>query len=171
MLIAANWKMYKGPRETREFLDRFAPPDGVDVVICPPYPSLRVAVESGRAVYAQNVHWEAGGAYTGEGSLDAQTLRGKAPAGVAAAARAAGAPVVAVAGRNLLGPDELAAAGILAAYTLADLEPDPARSMAMAGPLLERVARRLARDWLTGPVRSAGRDPSGGGPSSRRSGG
>src|SRR5438093_4161218 len=58
--------MYKGPRETREFLDRFAPPDGVDVVICPPYPSLRVAVESGRAVYAQNVHWEAEGAYTGE---------------------------------------------------------------------------------------------------------
>src|SRR5438093_7080806 len=58
--------MYKGPRETREFLDRFAPPDGVDVVICPPYPSLRVAVESGHAVYAQNVHWESEGAYTGE---------------------------------------------------------------------------------------------------------
>jgi len=66
LLIAANWKMYKGPRETREFLDRFEPPDGVDVVICPPYASLRVAVESGRAVYAQNVHWEAEGAYTGE---------------------------------------------------------------------------------------------------------
>jgi len=66
MLIAANWKMYKGPRETREFLDRFEPPDGVDVVICPPYTSLRVAVESGRAVYAQNVHWETEGAYTGE---------------------------------------------------------------------------------------------------------
>jgi triosephosphate isomerase len=66
LLIAANWKMYKGPRETRDFLDRFDPPDGVDVVICPPYASLRVAVESGRAVYAQNVHWEAEGAYTGE---------------------------------------------------------------------------------------------------------
>ena len=39
---------------------------------------------------------------TGEGSLDEQTLHGKAPAGVAAAARAAGVPVVAVAGRNLL---------------------------------------------------------------------
>ncbi len=90
---------------------------------------------------------------TGEGSLDAQTLRGKAPAGVAAAARAAGRPVVAVAGRSLLGPDELAAAGISAAYTLADVEPDPARSMAMAGPLLEQVTRRLALDWLTGDVR------------------
>ena len=66
LLIAANWKMYKGPRETREFLDRFEPPDGVDVVVCPPYPSLRAAVESGRPVYAQNVHWENEGAYTGE---------------------------------------------------------------------------------------------------------
>ena len=36
---------------------------------------------------------------TGEGSLDEQTLHGKAPAGVAAAARAANLPVVAVAGR------------------------------------------------------------------------
>jgi triosephosphate isomerase len=66
MLIAANWKMYKGPRETREFLDRFEPPESVDVVICPAYTSLRVAVDSGRAVYAQNVHWENEGAYTGE---------------------------------------------------------------------------------------------------------
>jgi triosephosphate isomerase len=66
MLIAANWKMYKDPRETREFLDRFEPPEGVDVVICPPYTSLRVAVDSGRAVYAQNVHWKNEGAYTGE---------------------------------------------------------------------------------------------------------
>jgi len=66
LLIAANWKMYKGPRETREFLDRFEQPDGVDVVFCPSYPSLRVAVESGRAVYAQNVHWDSEGPYTGE---------------------------------------------------------------------------------------------------------
>ena len=36
---------------------------------------------------------------TGEGSLDAQTLGGKGPAGVAAMAKAAGIPVVAVAGR------------------------------------------------------------------------
>ena len=69
---------------------------------------------------------------TGEGSLDEQTLRGKAPAGVAAAARAAGIPVVAVAGRSLLSVAELEPAGILAAYPLSDLEPDPARSMAAA---------------------------------------
>jgi len=66
MMIAANWKMYKGPRETREFLGRFTPPDGVDLIICPAYTSLHAAVESGRAVYAQNVHWADEGAYTGE---------------------------------------------------------------------------------------------------------
>jgi triosephosphate isomerase (TIM) len=66
VLIAANWKMFKGPRETGEFLDAFEPAEGVDVVICPPYPSLPVAVERGVTAYAQNVHWEPQGAYTGE---------------------------------------------------------------------------------------------------------
>jgi glycerate 2-kinase len=90
---------------------------------------------------------------TGEGSLDAQTLHGKAPAGVAAAASSAGIPVVAVAGRSLLTPAELEPAGILAAYPLSDLEPDPARSMTEAGPLLERVAARVASDWVTDETR------------------
>ncbi|MFE5207193.1 glycerate kinase [Streptomyces sp. NPDC056600] len=85
---------------------------------------------------------------TGEGSLDAQTLRGKAPAGVAAAAGAAGVPVVAVCGRLALTPEELGGAGIARAYPLAALEPDVTRSVANAGPLLERVAESLARDWL-----------------------
>jgi triosephosphate isomerase (TIM) len=66
VLIAGNWKMFKGPAETRDFLSRFSPPDGVDVAICPPYVSLAAAVESGLPVYAQNVHWEPQGAYTGE---------------------------------------------------------------------------------------------------------
>ena len=66
MLIAANWKMYKGLRQTRDFLERFEPPSGVDVVICPPYTSLHHAVETGATVYAQNVHWEREGAFTGE---------------------------------------------------------------------------------------------------------
>ncbi|MFE7313000.1 glycerate kinase [Streptomyces sp. NPDC057555] len=85
---------------------------------------------------------------TGEGSLDAQTLHGKAPAGVAAAARAAGVEVAAVCGRLQLPPEALAAAGIRRAYALTDLESDPARCMAEAGPLLERAAERLARDFL-----------------------
>ena len=66
MLIAGNWKMFKGPGDARAFFDDFEPPDGVDVVLCPPFVSLAAAVESGRTVYAQNVHWEAEGAYTGE---------------------------------------------------------------------------------------------------------
>jgi triosephosphate isomerase (TIM) len=65
-LLAANWKMYKGPRATREFCDAFRPPDGAEVVLCPPYVSLPAAVESGHAVFAQNVHWADEGAYTGE---------------------------------------------------------------------------------------------------------
>jgi triosephosphate isomerase len=67
MLIAANWKMFKGPEATREFLHAFERPEGVDVVVCPPFVSLAAAVGSGDIpVYAQNVHWEPRGAYTGE---------------------------------------------------------------------------------------------------------
>ncbi|MFB7864079.1 glycerate kinase [Streptomyces sp. NPDC056069] len=85
---------------------------------------------------------------TGEGSLDEQTLHGKAPAGVAAAARAAGKEVVAVCGRLALAPEALGAAGIRRAYPLTELEPEPAKSMANAGPLLEQVAANIARDFL-----------------------
>ncbi|MFF5971022.1 glycerate kinase [Streptomyces sp. NPDC012769] len=86
---------------------------------------------------------------TGEGSLDEQTLHGKAPAGVAAAARAAGKEVVAVCGRLALPPETLGAAGIRRAYPLSDLEPDPAKSIPDAGPLLEQVSANIARDFLS----------------------
>ncbi|MFI8785058.1 glycerate kinase [Streptomyces sp. NPDC055105] len=85
---------------------------------------------------------------TGEGSLDEQTLHGKAPAGVAAAARAAGIEVVAVCGRLALPPEALGRAGIRRAYALTDVEPDVARCIAEAGPILETVAERIARDFL-----------------------
>src|SRR3954469_10434633 len=65
-LLAANWKMYKGPRETREFLSDFEPPEGVEVVVCPPFVSLGAAVASGQTIFAQNVHWADEGAFTGE---------------------------------------------------------------------------------------------------------
>jgi triosephosphate isomerase len=73
MLIAANWKLYKGPAETATFCmalrDRELPPD-VDLVLCPPFVSLAVAVQllagTDIAVAAQNVHWENEGAFTGE---------------------------------------------------------------------------------------------------------
>lgn len=86
---------------------------------------------------------------TGEGSLDEQTLHGKAPAGVAAAARAAGKEVVAVCGRLALLPAELGRAGIRRAYPLTDVEPDVATCIADAGPILERVAERIGRDFLS----------------------
>ena len=72
MLVAGNWKMFKGPAETRAFLAAFEPPAGVDVVVCPPFTSLGAAVGHGVPVYAQNVHWAAEGAYTGE--ISAQML-------------------------------------------------------------------------------------------------
>ncbi len=85
---------------------------------------------------------------TGEGSLDEQTLHGKAPAGVAAAARAADKEVVAVCGRLALAPEVLGRAGIRRAYALTDIEPDVAKCIADAGPILERVAERIGEHFL-----------------------
>jgi glycerate kinase len=87
---------------------------------------------------------------TGEGSLDAQTLHGKAPVGVSLAAAAHTPPVavVAVAGRCTLSSDELGAAGIAAVYAVADIEPDQDLRMSNAGALVERLAERIAADWL-----------------------
>lgn len=81
---------------------------------------------------------------TGEGSLDEQSLGGKTPMGVAAAARAAGIPVVAVCGRTTLSREQTADAGFRRVYPLSDLESDPTRSMARAASLLERTGRRIA---------------------------
>lgn len=86
---------------------------------------------------------------TGEGSLDTQTLRGKAPAGVAAAASAAGVRTVAVCGTSELSRSDLQRAGIDAAYALVDLEPDVARCMTEAAALLERLGQQIARDELS----------------------
>jgi triosephosphate isomerase len=74
MLIAGNWKMYKTAAETGDFCralrDALGGLEGVDVAVCPPYTGLAAAVQALAdteiAVAAQNVHWEAAGAYTGE---------------------------------------------------------------------------------------------------------
>ena len=73
MLIAGNWKMFKGPADAGEFcrgLRDAALPDDVDVVIAPPYVSLAAAVQALAGtevgVFAQNCHWESEGAFTGE---------------------------------------------------------------------------------------------------------
>jgi len=86
---------------------------------------------------------------TGEGALDAQTLRGKAPAGIAMAAGVPGVPVVAVCGICSLTPDELRTAGISRAYALTDIEPDVNRCRASPGPLLDQIAAQIAADWLS----------------------
>ncbi|SDV00608.1 glycerate kinase [Microlunatus sagamiharensis] len=85
---------------------------------------------------------------TGEGSLDGQSLSGKAPVGVARAAGRHGAPVVVVAGRSHLTPAQAGDTGFAEVYALSEVEPDPARSMAMAASLLEQAGRRVAQAWL-----------------------
>jgi triosephosphate isomerase (TIM) len=66
VLVAGNWKMFKGPAETVAFLEAFEPPAGVEIVVCPAFTSLSAAVGRGVPVYAQNVHWASEGAFTGE---------------------------------------------------------------------------------------------------------
>lgn len=87
---------------------------------------------------------------TGEGSLDDQTLAGKAVAGVAAAAREHGVPVVAVCGVDRLGPEAAHRLGLAGTYPLSALEPDPVRSIEQAPDLLRHIAARIARERLSG---------------------
>lgn len=77
---------------------------------------------------------------TGEGSLDAQTLGGKGPAGVAALARELGVPVVAVAGRV----EPAAAALFDACLTLESFGLPPGESIARAGELVSELIRNHA---------------------------
>jgi triosephosphate isomerase (TIM) len=80
VLIAGNWKMFKGPAETGAFCRALRAadlPPGVDVVVCPPYTSLAEAVQALAGtevgVFAQNCHWEQEGPFTGE--ISAPMLR------------------------------------------------------------------------------------------------
>ena len=82
----------------------------------------------------------------GEGSLDAQSLRGKGPIGVARAARRH-VFVVAVAGRSSVNVDELNAVGVDAVYTLTTLEADELQCMVNAEALIERIGSSIARDY------------------------
>lgn len=77
-IIAGNWKMNKTLSETRTFADEFKPligkPKWCEVVLCVPYVNIPAAVrlfkESRVAIGAENCHYEATGAYTGEVSAD-----------------------------------------------------------------------------------------------------
>ncbi|WP_371878588.1 glycerate kinase [Conexibacter sp. S30A1] len=81
---------------------------------------------------------------TGEGSLDEQTLRGKAPAAVASASHAAGVPVVAVAGRCSLDEGRLRSAGFDDVYTLVDEASTPQQALDDPTSLLRQIGFRLA---------------------------
>ena len=73
-LIAANWKMFKTPDQTRDFFLHFLPlvkdHDRDEIVVCPTYLCLDAAVSAAKgsnvAIGAQDVNWEKEGAYTGE---------------------------------------------------------------------------------------------------------
>lgn len=73
-LMAANWKMYKTPEQTRDFFQAFLPAvasdDRSEIVVCPPFVNLAGAVVSAErsnvAIGGQNMHWEKEGAFTGE---------------------------------------------------------------------------------------------------------
>ena len=84
---------------------------------------------------------------TGEGSLDAQSLSGKTPVGVARAAASAGVPVIALVGRLEVGPDELRAVGITSARALLELEPDDIVAQRDAAVLLARLAEEVGASW------------------------
>jgi triosephosphate isomerase len=73
-LIAGNWKMYKTEAQAEDYIQALLPRvssvDRVEVAICVPFTDLRAMVDSARGsrveVYAQNMHHEPEGAFTGE---------------------------------------------------------------------------------------------------------
>jgi glycerate kinase len=73
---------------------------------------------------------------TGEGSMDSQSLTGKAPIALADAARERGIPVIVVAGRILVTPEDLAGHGVVAAAQLLDVAPSPQDAVAHAAKYL-----------------------------------
>ncbi len=80
-VIAGNWKMNMTPAKTAEFMKTLAPmvagKDKCDIVLCVPFVDIATAVEATRGtnikVGAENVHFKASGAYTGEISAEMLT--------------------------------------------------------------------------------------------------
>ncbi len=73
-VIAANWKMYKTPNQTRDFFRDFLPMvaghDRDEIVVCPPFIDIPAGVEAAKGsnveIGGQDLHWEKEGAFTGE---------------------------------------------------------------------------------------------------------
>ncbi|MBB4685393.1 glycerate kinase [Amycolatopsis jiangsuensis] len=86
---------------------------------------------------------------TGEGSLDEQSLSGKAPAGIAARAARAGAPLLVLAGRIQLDAAALAGLGVVGSSALIDHAPSLDHARTHAAELLRTRADILVREWAT----------------------
>ena len=84
---------------------------------------------------------------TGEGSFDWQSLRGKVPGGVAAAAAERAVPCLVLAGQVAVGRREQAAAGVDAAYSMVEDAGSLAAAIREPAPTLSSLARRVAREW------------------------
>ncbi|MQA85213.1 MAG: glycerate kinase [Streptosporangiales bacterium] len=83
---------------------------------------------------------------TGEGSFDSQSLRGKVPSGVARAAKERGVPCLLLAGRVAVRADEMAGAGVDAAYSVADSAGSVEAAIARPAEELASLAARVARE-------------------------
>ena len=108
-------------------------------------PGVEVVAELGKLAQAME---GAALAFTGEGRMDAQTLRGKTPAGVARIARQAGVPVVALAGSLGDGYQDLHAGGITAAFSLAPGPVTLQQACDNAAQYLCDRARDVTQLWL-----------------------
>ncbi len=73
-LMAANWKMFKTPAETKTFFENFLPlvkdAKGCEIAVCAPFVDLPAAIEaaagSNVTIGGQNLYWAKEGAFTGE---------------------------------------------------------------------------------------------------------
>jgi len=109
-------------------------------------PGVEVVAEIGGLAEAIN---GASLVITGEGRMDAQTLLGKTPMGVAHVAREAGVPVIAIAGSLGSNYQALYAAGIQAAFSIAAGPCTLQEACTHAAILLEDRAHDIMRLWLS----------------------
>ncbi|WP_426592257.1 glycerate kinase [Cellulomonas sp. McL0617] len=84
---------------------------------------------------------------TGEGRFDWQSLHGKATSEVAARALAHGVPTIVLAGEVLVGRRELSAAGVTAAYAVAETPEGVRAALEAPASTLAARATRIARTW------------------------
>lgn len=106
---------------------------------------------------------------TGEGKMDGQSTRGKACAGVAAAAKAAGVPTVAIVGSLGTGWEKMIDLGLTAAISLCDGTGSIQQAMREAARLIEQAAMQITRRHQTGEF-SGGRKREGNGGAMERPG-